>query len=155
MITLCFINVTIVINGRRTLWVDLFLVLRIGTHYNVHHSILYHHIYHNYRLNEFMAVGHVMYDVALVELVRTSSIDRIVLQRAPCSTKDLCRGVGTWKSFFEGFYRIVLAMSHRRIPVYLRFWDDLYWTAFYRNSASNSLSTDLLKVEKVRILNIV
>ncbi len=42
-----------------------------------------------YWINDFLAVGHMMYDIQLLELLQSNIIDRIVLQRAPCATKGI------------------------------------------------------------------
>ena len=55
-------------------------------------------------INEYMSVGHVMFDIVLLSALRTTKIDRIVLQRAPCIQSDLCLGLGTWASFYRAFY---------------------------------------------------
>lgn len=52
-------------------------------------------------INEHQAVGHAEYDIILLQLLYSSNISRVVLQRAPCSTPDLCRGIGTWESFYK------------------------------------------------------
>ena len=61
-----------------------------------------------YYIDEFMAVGHMMYDIQVLMLLNATRIDRIILQRAPCATNDLCTGTGTWLSFFKNFYNILL-----------------------------------------------
>ena len=42
-----------------------------------------------YWINDFLAVGHMMYDIQFLELLQNNAIDRIVLQRAPCATKGI------------------------------------------------------------------
>lgn len=87
-----------------------------------------------YWINEFMAVGHVSYDLALLQLLKSFRIDRIVLQRAPCATKDLCQGLGTWESFYKGLYTIMLAAAGKsgQVPVYVRMQKSQeYWIPYY------------------------
>ena len=59
-------------------------------------------------INEYMSVGHVMFDIILLEALRRTKVDRIVLQRAPCLQNDLCLGLGTWVSFYRAFYAAVI-----------------------------------------------
>ena len=103
-----------------------------------------------YWLNEFMAVGHVMYDIGILELLSSNSIERIVLQRAPCATHDLCLGVGTWASFFEGFYKVAVSLSDSNVPIFVRFSkDDLYWHPRYlhMNDTSRRINESRILVQ--------
>lgn len=72
-------------------------------------------------INEYMAVGHMMYDLFLLEALRATRVDRIVLQRAPCSNSDLCHGMGTWRSYYQLFYAIAIDAFQPGIPLYFRF----------------------------------
>jgi hypothetical protein len=73
-----------------------------------------------YWLNEFLHVGHVMYDVALIQLLELVKIDRIVLQRAVCHGM-LCAGIGSMESFYKGYFAAMFsAFNQPMIPVYLR-----------------------------------
>jgi len=49
-------------------------------------------------------VGHMMHDVHLLTLMNCTRIDRVILQRAPCATHDLCQGKGTWDTWFRQYY---------------------------------------------------
>ena len=72
-------------------------------------------------IHEFMHVGHVFYDIALVEVLQITKIDRVVLQRAACHDK-LCYGNGTFESFFKGYYGAALkAGGQLHVPVYMRY----------------------------------
>jgi len=53
-------------------------------------------------INEFMALGHVPYDLGLLEVLRLSPVDRIVLERAPCDHPTLCSIKNPWDSWFDG-----------------------------------------------------
>lgn len=52
-------------------------------------------------VHEWMQIGHAQYDVEVIQVLATTPVDRIVLQRAPCEackekdcgTSDLCYGV--------------------------------------------------------------
>jgi hypothetical protein len=108
-----------------------------------------------YWINEYMAVGHLMYDLQLLELLQhENTVDRIVAQRAPCATKDLCQGVGTWHSFFEGFYRTAIISSGLNIPIYLRFYPTektlsaIFLNGNYSNGNSSSNIPLALPVKK-------
>ena len=82
-----------------------------------------------YWVDDYMAVGHAMYDISLLQLLRISrsnmNFKRIVLQIAPCATNDLCLGIGTWESFFRQLYSIMLLSAYRKseqvVPIYIRF----------------------------------
>lgn len=71
-------------------------------------------------LNEYMAVGHMMYDLFLLEALRATKVDRIILKRAPCSTSDLCLGLGTWRSFYQQFYSTAIDAFQPGVPLYFR-----------------------------------
>jgi hypothetical protein len=72
-------------------------------------------------INEHMAVGHVMYDLWIIEALKSSKITRIVIQRAPCINADLCVGLGSWGTFFRGFYTALIDAFQPGVPLYLRF----------------------------------
>ena len=83
-----------------------------------------------YYINDFMAVGHAMHDIHLLQLLNTTRIDRIIIQRAPCATKDLCVGLGTWKSFYHALYSTMLeAANSMHTLIYVRFHEqETSWT---------------------------
>ena len=72
-------------------------------------------------INEHMAVGHVMYDIILLETLRTTLVDRIVLQRSPCINADLCLGLGTWAGFFRSFYAAAIDAFQPGVALFVRF----------------------------------
>ena len=73
-----------------------------------------------YWYNEFMHIGHVPFDSVLIQLLKTQKIDRIIIQRAFCHS-SLCHGVGTWRSFYAGYFAAVLeAANQPNVPIYLR-----------------------------------
>ena len=72
-------------------------------------------------INEYMSVGHVMFDIVLLEALRTMKIERIVLQRAPCLQSDLCLGLGTWVSFYRAFYAAAIDAFQPGVALFLRF----------------------------------
>ena len=76
-----------------------------------------------YWINDYLHVGHVIYDIALMQVLQLVKVDRIVMQRAVCHG-SLCNGVGTWDSFYKGYYAAMMeAAGQPDIPVFLR------WTA--------------------------
>jgi hypothetical protein len=75
-----------------------------------------------YWINEWMAPGHMSYDLQFLQVLHVASIDRIVLQRAPCFRKDFCEGVTYWNSFFKGIYSAAVLSTNRDVPVYLRMY---------------------------------
>lgn len=64
-----------------------------------------------YWLNEYMHVGHVHYDIGLLQVLATTKLDRIVIQRAVCHEK-LCHGIGPIESFYKGFLQL-----HEKPPI--------------------------------------
>jgi hypothetical protein len=71
-------------------------------------------------VNEHMAVGHAMYDIALIQVMQSAHIDRIVLQRAPCCVPGLCGGIGTFDGFYKGLYTAMMDAFQPGIPLYVR-----------------------------------
>lgn len=67
-----------------------------------------------------MAVGHAMYDIQLMQVLATTKVDRIVLQRAPCATHDLCLGIGTWEGWFKHHYAIMIEAFQPGVPIFVR-----------------------------------
>ena len=41
-----------------------------------------------YWINDYMAVGHAMYDIHLIQLLRSVRVDRVIIQRAPCEVRN-------------------------------------------------------------------
>jgi hypothetical protein len=72
-----------------------------------------------YWINEWMAVGHMMYDVIMIQVMESMRIDRIITQRPACYA-DQCNGIGTFDSYFRGFYLAAINAFAPGIPVYLR-----------------------------------
>lgn len=54
-------------------------------------------------INEWMAVGHAMYDIAMIQVFETMKVDRIVLQRDSCH-ENLCAGISTFDGWWECKY---------------------------------------------------
>ena len=71
-------------------------------------------------VNEHMNVGHVMYDIALIQVLQSTNVDRIILQRAPCMNMNLCAGIGTFETFFKGFYIAMLEAANITAPIFVR-----------------------------------
>jgi hypothetical protein len=75
-----------------------------------------------YWVNDYLHVGHVHYDIVLIQLMQLTKIDRIVLQRTVCHG-SLCKGLGVMDSFYKAYYNAVMeAGGQPNVPVYLR-WD--------------------------------
>jgi hypothetical protein len=72
-------------------------------------------------INEFQAVGHARYDLFVAQALKSLPVDRIILQRAPCVTSDLCQGIGTWNSFFQAMYASMVDAFRPGVPVFVRF----------------------------------
>ncbi len=86
-----------------------------------------------------------MYDISLLELVATEKIDSVVIQRAPCYTKDLCVGSGTMNTFFKTYFSLLTSISlNKKLLIYFRqspkdgFWNPLGVSEYSRNSAQFS-----------------
>ena len=43
-----------------------------------------------------------MYEIQMLQVLHNAHIDRIVVQRAPCATQDLCRGPTTFMTWYKG-----------------------------------------------------
>ena len=72
-----------------------------------------------YWYNEYLHVGHVPFDSMLMQILRTTRVDRIVFQRASCNDR-LCDGLGSFQSFFAGYLAALMDNYQPGIPVYLR-----------------------------------
>eukprot|EP01041_Mallomonas_annulata_P001858 gene1858-3604_t len=96
-------------------------------------------------INECLAPGHMHYDVQLLQVLRTTKIDQIILQRAPCARPDFCQGIGNWGSFFKGLYTTMVdALNYTEIPVYIRFSpNDTVWTPYMVGSRTGKSITNL------------
>lgn len=65
------------------------------------------------------------FDIPILQVLHTTEVNRIVLQRAPCARKDFCEGVGTWNGFFRGMYFSMLESAKKtHVPVYVRFHEN-------------------------------
>lgn len=71
-------------------------------------------------INEYMSVGHMMYDIALLQTLQTVPVDRIVLQRAVCISANQCAGIGVFESFFKGLYTAMTNSYGTEIPIFFR-----------------------------------
>lgn len=74
-----------------------------------------------YWFNEFLHVGHVHYDIVLMELLKRKKIDRIIMQRAACFASQ-CAGIGTIESYYKGYFAALFkAFNQPNIPIYIRY----------------------------------
>lgn len=71
-------------------------------------------------INEFMALGHVPYDLPMLELLSLVKVDRIIIQRAPCDHPTLCLIKDPWESWFKGFYTVLRSLNGGSVLVYAR-----------------------------------
>ena len=67
-----------------------------------------------------MSVGHMRYDIALLQVLQAVKIDRIIIQRAVCISANQCAGIGMFESFFKGLYTAMIDAYHSEIPVFMR-----------------------------------
>jgi hypothetical protein len=74
-----------------------------------------------YWINDYLHVGHVHYDIALIQIFSMIKVQRIVMQRAACHAR-LCDGIGSMESFYKGYYTaLVEAFNQTDVPVYIRY----------------------------------
>ena len=88
-----------------------------------------------YWINEFLAVGHVMYEIQLLQVLHKVHVDRIVLQRAPCATHDLCRGPSTYRSWYKGI-NIMMLYHLWLVSLNIFNWYSLYFYRLLRGGGS-------------------
>lgn len=114
-----------------------------------------------YWFNEDLHVGHVFYDIVLIQILQLMKIDRIVLQRTVCKAK-LCAGIGTVDSFYKAYFAAMFeAAGQSSIPVYVR-WShvekhvkpllfSVHTTDLYNTTAINTIPTELhaIKLNKL------
>jgi hypothetical protein len=79
-------------------------------------------------LGDWMAPGHIVYDVYIVQLLMCQPIDRIIVQRNPCYRQDLC---GVWDTFFKFFFAVTLRAANVNIPIYMRLEHSTPWTPHF------------------------
>eukprot|EP01038_Epipyxis_sp_PR26KG_P010940 gene10940-14689_t len=85
-----------------------------------------------YWVNDYLHVGHIHYDIVLMQVLQSTKVDRIIMQRAACHG-ILCAGIGTMESFYKGYFAAVFeAFNQPNIPVYLRWsWNQKNAEPFY------------------------
>ena len=100
-----------------------------------------------YWLNEYMHVGHALFDSVLIQILKTTAIDRVVMQRAACHA-NLCFGVGTWRSFWSAYFAAAFeAANQTNIPVYIR------WSWTERELKPNFVSNRIEGYEDYNVSN--
>lgn len=71
-------------------------------------------------MNDYFHVGHVHYDIVLMEVLQNIKVERIIMQRAVCHG-SLCAGLGSMDSFYKGYFAAIFeAANQPHIPVFLR-----------------------------------
>eukprot|EP01038_Epipyxis_sp_PR26KG_P004564 gene4564-6436_t len=90
-------------------------------------------------INEWMALGHAMYDIVLIQILQSTQINRIIIQRAPCMRDDLCN---TWNSWFQGYFTAMIEAFQPGIPIYLRMYNTSYLSPVYLSKDSNIIGTN-------------
>lgn len=102
-----------------------------------------------YWINEHMAVGHAIYDISIIQVLQSTKVDRIVLQRAPCINMNLCSGIGTFDSFFKGLYISMMEAAQIQIPIYVRFtWQERNMKPIYLSSTGKEYYADIPEDKK-------
>ena len=91
--------------------------------------------------NEFVQIGHVFYDLVMLEALQHVRIDRIAFQRAICASSGGCVGLGAIDGFYSGYLAAVLAAANKsHIPVYFRWgWRDKELRPLYFSPVSPTL----------------
>ena len=107
-------------------------------------------------VNEFMALGHVPYDLQMLEVLRISpKVNRIILQRAPCEHPTLCLGINPWDSWFKGFFKAAALAFQPNITVYRRSykseptWTGERWGSLDSENYTLKTSFNMLCFERV------
>jgi hypothetical protein len=72
-------------------------------------------------INEWMTVGHGLYDSILLQILAATHVDRIVLQLSSHDVDHLGDGLGTWEMWFKNLYALMIASAQPGIPIYIRF----------------------------------
>jgi len=91
-----------------------------------------------YWLNDWLHIGHVHYDIVLLQALQTVKIDRIVLQRPNChkaNAVSLCQGKGSFSGWYAGYFTAILeAANATHVPIYMRKWKGEDWKPVYFSS---------------------
>jgi len=73
-----------------------------------------------YWINEDLHVGHVHYDIVLMQVLHTQKVDRVVVQRTICKDR-LCAGLGVVESFWKAYFAALFESAGQpNVPVYVR-----------------------------------
>jgi hypothetical protein len=89
-------------------------------------------------INEWMSVGHMMYDIQLLQVLQSHKVDRIIIQRAACVANN-CNGVGSFDGFYKGLYISMIDAFQSEIPIFIRWaWNSKYMQPVYVGSANPS-----------------
>jgi hypothetical protein len=73
-------------------------------------------------INDWFAPGHVFFIISMIQVMQSIHIDRIILQRAPCWREDFCSGIGYYRSFYQGFYRVLIHAFQPQTTLYIRWY---------------------------------
>lgn len=82
-------------------------------------------------INEWMTIGHALYDTILLQILASTKVDRIVLQRSSHDVDHLGDGLGTWEMWFKNFYAAIIMATQPGVPIYVRFREPLPHTAHF------------------------
>ena len=91
-----------------------------------------------YWINDWLHIGHVHYDIVLMQALHKTKIDRIVMQRPMChkaNAVSLCQGIGSFVGWYAGYLNSILeAANVSHVPIYMRRWKDDPWLPVYLSS---------------------
>ena len=106
-----------------------------------------------YWLNEWMFVGHAIYDLHIIQLLRTLKLDRIILQRTQCNYLS-CINFQTWKYWFRGYYTSALiSAGYDHLPFYIRHKsNDTHWKPHVIGHHHNSTDVTLNQIPANNVL---
>jgi len=98
-----------------------------------------------YWINDWLHVGHVHYDIVLMQALYKTKIDRIVMQRPMChkaNAVSLCSGIGSFEGWYAGYFNSILeAANVSSIPIYMRRMKDDPWLPVFLSSKDVKMST--------------
>jgi hypothetical protein len=105
-----------------------------------------------YWFNENLHVGHVHYDIVLMQILQSTKVDRIIMQRSACSY-NLCAGIGTIDSFYKGYFAALFsAFNQPNIPVYIRYTHTQKEVKplYFSNKTKDFYKLELIEQEKYK-----
>ena len=93
-------------------------------------------------LNQWMYISHAMFDLHLIQVLRSTKLNRVIMQRTLCN-HAICFHFHTWNLWFRGFYTAaVLAAGYKYLPFYIReYGNETHWKPHVVGYREKSLET--------------